>query len=50
LVFNGLFFPNVDPLTGTLAALGAYAAGFFARPVGGILFGHLATASAARRC
>ncbi|HMK69640.1 MAG TPA: MFS transporter [Xanthobacteraceae bacterium] len=40
LVFNTLFFPNVDPLTGTLAALGAYAAGFFARPVGGILFGH----------
>jgi MFS family permease len=40
LVFNSLFFPNVDPLTGTLAALGAYAAGFFARPVGGILFGH----------
>lgn len=27
-------------MTGTLAALGAYAAGFFARPVGGILFGH----------
>ncbi len=40
LVFNSLFFPNFDPLTGTLAALGAYAAGFFARPVGGILFGH----------
>jgi hypothetical protein len=26
LVFNTLFFPNVDPLTGTLAALGTYAA------------------------
>jgi MFS transporter, MHS family, shikimate and dehydroshikimate transport protein len=40
LVFNGLFFPNFDPLTGTLAALGSYAVGFFARPFGGLLFGH----------
>jgi MHS family shikimate/dehydroshikimate transporter-like MFS transporter len=40
LVFNTLFFPNFDPLTGTLAALGTYAAGFFARPLGGALFGH----------
>jgi MHS family shikimate/dehydroshikimate transporter-like MFS transporter len=40
LVFNTLFFPNVDPLTGTLASLGTYAAGFFARPIGGVLFGH----------
>jgi MHS family shikimate/dehydroshikimate transporter-like MFS transporter len=40
LVFNTLFFPNVDPLTGTLAALGTYAAGFIARPVGGAIFGH----------
>jgi MHS family shikimate/dehydroshikimate transporter-like MFS transporter len=40
LVFNTLFFPTVDPVTGTLAALGTYAVGFFARPVGGALFGH----------
>ncbi|MDE2364049.1 MAG: MHS family MFS transporter [Hyphomicrobiales bacterium] len=40
LVFNNLFFPNFDPMTGTLAALGAYAVGFFARPIGGVLFGH----------
>lgn len=40
LVFNGLFFPKFDPLTGTLAALGTYAAGFFARPLGALLFGH----------
>ena len=40
LVFNTLFFPSLDPLTGTLAALGTYAVGFFARPLGGILFGH----------
>src|SRR5215471_16605016 len=40
LVFNTLFFPSLDPLTGTLAALGAYAVGFFARPAGGVLFGY----------
>jgi hypothetical protein len=34
LVFNTLFFPNIDPLTGTLASLGTYAVGFFARPWG----------------
>lgn len=40
LVFNKLFFPNSDPLTGTLLAFGTYAAGFVARPVGGLVFGH----------
>lgn len=40
LVFNSQFFPNVDPRIGTLAALGSFAAGFLARPVGGAIFGH----------
>jgi MFS transporter, MHS family, shikimate and dehydroshikimate transport protein len=40
LVFNKAFFPTFDPLTGTLAALGTYAVGFLARPLGGALFGH----------
>jgi metabolite-proton symporter len=40
LVFNRLFFPTFDPLTGTLAAFGTYAVGFFARPFGGIVIGH----------
>ena len=40
LVFNRLFFPTFDPLTGTLAAFGTYAVGFIARPVGGIVIGH----------
>lgn len=40
LVFNKLFFPNVSPVIGTLAALGTYAVGFFARPLGGAIFGH----------
>jgi metabolite-proton symporter len=40
LIFNKLFFPEYDPVTGTLFAFGTYAVGFFARPVGGIVFGH----------
>lgn len=40
LVFNKLFFPTMDPLAGTMAAFATYAVGFFARPVGGIVFGH----------
>lgn len=40
LVFNKLFFPTFDPLVGTMAAFGTYAVGFFARPLGGIVFGH----------
>src|ERR1700680_1925329 len=40
LVFNRLFFPNFDPLVGTLAAFATYAVGFVARPVGGVVFGH----------
>jgi MFS transporter, MHS family, shikimate and dehydroshikimate transport protein len=41
LVFNKLFFPSLDPLIGSLLALGTYAVGFFARPVGGLLFGYI---------
>lgn len=40
LVFNKIFFPAFDPLTGTLAAFGTYAVGFLARPAGAIVFGH----------
>ncbi len=40
LVFAKLFFPNSDPLTGTLEAFGVYAVGFVARPVGAAIFGH----------
>lgn len=41
LIFNHLFFPQLDPLTGTLAAFGSYAVGFLVRPFGGIFFGRL---------
>lgn len=40
LVFNTLFFPAADPVTGTLLALATFAIGFVARPVGGLVFGH----------
>src|SRR5262245_23403720 len=40
LVFNKLFFPTLDPLAGTMAAFATYAVGFFARPLGGVVFGH----------
>ncbi|MGH4032194.1 MFS transporter [Actinomycetota bacterium Odt1-20B] len=40
LVFGDLFFPEADPAVGTVAAFGTFAAGYAARPLGGILFGH----------
>lgn len=40
LVFNTVFFPDVDPLIGTLYAFAAFGTGFFARPVGGVVIGH----------
>ena len=40
LVFPKLFFPNADPLVGTLNSFGIYAVGFVARPVGAAIFGH----------
>jgi metabolite-proton symporter len=41
LVFPKLFFPRFDPLAGTLASFATFGVGFFARPVGGAVFGHL---------
>lgn len=42
LVFGPLFFPvGGDPLQGTLLAFSGFAVGFLARPLGGILFGHI---------
>ncbi|SDP05284.1 metabolite-proton symporter [Streptomyces sp. cf386] len=40
LVFGELFFPGADPAVGTIAAFGTFAAGYVARPLGGIVFGH----------
>src|SRR4051812_34432502 len=41
VVFNKLFFPQFDPAVGTLLAFTTAAVGFVARPLGGILFGHM---------
>ncbi|OZI34580.1 MFS transporter [Bordetella genomosp. 10] len=41
LVFGKLFFPSANGFYGTLASLGTFAVGFFARPLGGALFGHI---------
>ena len=40
LVFPALFFPEQDPVTGTLLSFATFGVGFFARPVGGAVFGH----------
>jgi MFS family permease len=40
LVFAKLFFPDSDPLIGTLQAYVIFYIGFIARPVGAAIFGH----------
>ena len=40
LVFPKLFFGEVDPTTALILSFLTFAAGFIARPVGGIIFGH----------
>lgn len=40
LVFGPLFFTNLSPLVATTASFGTLAAGYLARPLGGVLFGH----------
>lgn len=42
LVFGKLFFPQTgNDLDGIIAGFGTYAVGFVARPLGGIVFGHI---------
>ncbi|WP_082539165.1 MFS transporter [Microbacterium sp. Root553] len=40
LLFNQLFFPQLDPTTGTLLSLASFSVAFIARPLGGIIAGH----------
>ncbi|WP_413806388.1 MFS transporter [Streptomyces sp. OE57] len=40
LVLDKLFFPNVDPAVGTLAAMATFGAGYVVRPLGAVVFGH----------
>jgi len=39
-VFAKLFFPDSDPLTGTLKAFAIWGVGFLSRPIGAAIFGH----------
>ncbi len=41
LVFSSQFFPSSDPLSGTLLAFATFGVAFVARPIGGIVAGHL---------
>ena len=42
LIFAPLFFPaGTDPVLGTLASFAGFAVGFLARPLGGLIFGHI---------
>lgn len=40
VVFNKVFFSNLDPVIGTIASLGTFTTGYLARPIGGVVFGH----------
>ncbi|OZC59746.1 hypothetical protein CH267_06505 [Rhodococcus sp. 06-621-2] len=40
LVFPTVFFTDNDPFIASILALGTFAVGFLARPLGGIFFGH----------
>ncbi|WP_280460726.1 MFS transporter [Nocardia carnea] len=41
LVFGPLFFPDASPAIGVLLSFATFWVGFLARPLGGIIFGHL---------
>src|SRR3954470_17873024 len=49
IYFSPAFFPSGDKTTQLLAAAGIFAAGFFARPVGGWFFGWMADTIGRRR-
>jgi MFS family permease len=40
LVFAKLYFPQSDPLIGTMQAYAIFFVGFIARPIGAVVFGH----------
>lgn len=40
LVFDKVFFPELDGPVGTLVAFATFWVGFLARPIGGVIFGH----------
>lgn len=40
-VFPAVFFPNSNPVVGTLSSFASFAFGFLLRPIGGLVFGHI---------
>ncbi|MCG2623369.1 MHS family MFS transporter [Arthrobacter sp. I2-34] len=48
-VFPQLFFHQLDPAVGILASFATFGVGFFARPLGGMIFGHLGDRFGRRR-
>ena len=50
LIFNQVFFPSFDPVTGTLAAFASFSVGFIAGPSAAPSSPTTATRSAASRC
>lgn len=40
IVFAPVFFSDLSAVAGTIASLGTFAAGYLARPLGGVIFGH----------
>ena len=40
LVFNKVFFANLDPAVAIFASFSTLAVGYLARPIGGVVFGH----------
>lgn len=41
LVFQEIFFPAADPVTGTLLSLATFGLGYVARPLGALFLGHV---------
>ena len=48
-VFAGQFFPSSDPLASLLGAYSAFAVGFLARPLGGVIYGRIGDRLGRRR-
>jgi MFS family permease len=40
MVFPKLFFPKFSSMGGTLASFATFGVAYFARPIGGVVFGH----------
>ncbi len=40
-IIADLFFPSDDPMVSLISTFGVFAAGFFMRPLGGFVFGHI---------